>query len=401
MKNNIMYPLLIIIFSSLIILAILQNRNNRKLNSNIENFMNNYLSTQEDNLKLNIEYNLKITKEFANGDWTFLNTTVDSNYNVSNLMTININDNHSNQTSNNYGTITVNGLPCTIAFITNEIIVAYVYSNPDAILNIKFINNFSKDESKINVNPIYKIPNTPTCIVSITYMDTLITKFASYKVNGGKVSGEVYRIIKAGYYLIDSPPEYYDFKTYNKIVGNYKFSQNLITITYGVSNNDIYQKIMNSYGGKIRFIVKRVFNSPSGTNKEITTKSSDPISLNVLSNNNIPNNIVIAPFSDDKNANGLTTFFKPKATILYFYKLTNLKSDYNYGNNSELITESSTVLNLQNNANTLFPPNIQHNDLNSLQRVDYSTYTATFVARVDSNLNDPTIIPFSALINIL
>lgn len=390
------YPVLIIIFSILIILAILQNKNNRKLNTNIENFMNNYLDNQEDNLKKNVEHNLKITRELANGDWTYINTSVDSNYNVSNLMTINVNDIIDYQTSNNYGTITISNNDFPITFITNEIIQSS-FDNYITI-NIKYVNNFSKDESKMNVNPIYNIPNTPTCIVSILYGDYLLGKFASYKVNGGKVSGEIYRIIKAGYYLIDSPPEYYDFETYNKIIGNYKFAQNLITISYGVSNNDVYQKIVTSYSGNIKFTIRRVFNSPSGSNNEIITKNSDPILLNVISNNNIPNNIVIAPFSNDKSANALAKFFKPKATILYFYKLTNLESEYKYSN-PDLITESSGILKLQNNATQYFPKNIEYNDLNSLVRIDNSTYTMTQVARVDSNLNDPTIIPFNTLIN--
>lgn len=392
------YPVLIIIFSILIILAILQNKNNRKLNTNIENFMNNYLSNQEDNLKKNVEHNLKITRELANGDWTSINTSVDSNYNASNLMTIKINDIIDYQTSNNYGNILINGYQLPITFITNEIIQASL--GDYIIVNIKYVNNFSKDESKMNVNPIYKIPNTPTCIITILFGDYLIGKYASYKVNGGKVSGEVYRIIKAGYYLIDSPPEYYDFKSYNTITGDYKFGSNLITMNFGVSNNSIYQQITNNYGSKIKFTIRRVFNSPTGNNNEIITKNSDPVLLNVLSNNNIPNNIVIAPFSNDKDTNGLTTFFKPKATILYVYKLTHYGSDYKYAN-PNYISDPNTVLNLQNNANKLFPSTIKYNDLSSIQRINTSTYTMTMVARVDSNLNDPTIIPFSAVSNIL
>ena len=85
MSKKIIYPVLIIIFSILIILAILQNKNNKKLNNGIEKFMNNYLESAEDNLKLNVKNNTSITKDFANGTWTYFGTTVDSKYNVDNV----------------------------------------------------------------------------------------------------------------------------------------------------------------------------------------------------------------------------------------------------------------------------------------------------------------------------
>ncbi len=399
-----MYPLLIIIFSILVIVAILQNRNNKRLNNSLEKFMNNYLSKQENNLKTNIQNNLNITREIANGDWTFWTTTADSNYNVSNLMSININNIPDiSTTNNNYGSINIkideqNTINFIITFITNEVIIANFHDY--LTLNIKFLNQYSNNENNININPIYQIPNTPTCIVSLIVGNGLYVKFASYKVVDSKVSGEVYRIIKAGYYLIDSPPPYYDFVSYAKIIGNYKFSDNLISMNYGVNNNSIMQKIMNSYGSKIKFTIRRVFYSPSEDNKEIITKNSTPVLLNVISNNNIPTNIVIAPFSNDKRANALNTFFKPKATILYFYKLTNYASDYNYSN-PNLIIEPTSILNLQNNANKYFPSNIKYNDLNSIQRINTSTYTMTFVTRINSNMDDPTIIPFNTLFNLL
>lgn len=396
MSNKIIYPVLIIIFSILVILAILQNKNNKKLNNGIEKFMNNYLSNQENNLKLNIQNNLAATKEFANGSWTFFSTTVDSNYNASGLITININNIPDMITSNNYGNIIFGQTTFIITYVTNEIIIA---NYEQVTLNIKFLNIFS-DENKSNINSIYQNPNTPTAIMSIFIGDNFILKLASYKVYNNKVSGEVYRIIKSGNFFIDSPPPYYDFKSYNKIINDYQFPNNLITINFGTSNDTIKNTIISSYGSKIKFIVRRVFYSPSNDGKEIITKNSNPVLLNVISGNNIPTSIVISPFSNDKDKNNLNTFFKPKATILYFYKLTNLSSTYDYSD-AIPVTVPNSVLNLQNNANNVFPQSIQFNNLTSVERNNTSTYTLTYVTTVNSNLNDPTIIPFDTLYQLL
>lgn len=400
MSNKIIYPVLIIIFSILIIFAILQNKNNKKLNSGLEKFMNNYLEYEKNNLKLNVENNLAITKEFANGTWTSFNTNIDSNYNATNLITINIDNIPSINNSNNktFGTIILNGNTFIINFISNEIIIAD-YNNVQT-LNIKLLNMFSPNENKININPTYNIPNTPISIISFLSGDTLLYKIASYKIYNNKVSGEIYRIIKSQNYFINDPPEIYDFKTYNKIIANYQFSNNLIKLTFGTSNNTIKQKIIGSYGGSIKFSIRRVFYSPSKDGKEIITKNSIPLVLNVLNNDNIPNNIVIRPFSNDKDKNNLNSFFKPKATILYFYKITNYSSTYNFSDKNP-ISVSKNVLKLQNNADNMFKDSIQYDNLTSVERTNTSTFNMTYVTTVNSNLNDSTIIPFSVLYNLL
>jgi len=400
MSNKIIYPVLIIIFSILIIFAILQNKNNKKLNSGLEKFMNNYLEYEKNNLKLNVENNLAITKEFANGTWTSFNTNIDSNYNATNLITINIDNIPSIDNSNNkiFGTIILNGNTFIINFISNEIIIAD-YNNVQT-LNIKLLNMFSPNENKININPTYNIPNTPISIISFLSGDTLLYKIASYKIYNNKVSGEIYRIIKSQNYFINDPPEIYDFKTYNKIISNYQFSNNLIKLTFGTSHDEIKKIIINSYGGSIKFSIRRVFYSPSKDGKEIITKNSIPLVLNVLNNDNIPNNIVIRPFSNDKDKNNLNSFFKPKATILYFYKITNYSSTYNFSDKNP-ISVSKNVLKLQNDADNMFKDSIQYDNLTSVERTNTSTFNMTYVTTVNSNLNDSTIIPFSDLYNLL
>lgn len=398
MSNKIIYPVLIIIFSILIIFAILQNKNNKKLNSGLEKFMNSYLEYEKNDLKLNVENNLAITKEFANGTWTSFNTNIDSNYNATNLITINIDNipNIDNSNNKTFGTVILNENTFIINFISNEIIIAD-YNN-EQTLNIKLLNMFSPNENKININPTYNIPNTPISIISFLSGDTLLYKIASYKIYNNKVSGEIYRIIKSQNYFINDPPEVYDFKSYNKIIGNYKFPNNLITLTFGSSNNEIQQKIINNYGGIIKFSIRRVFYSPSKATEEIITKNSDPVLLSVLNSDNIPNNIVIKPFSNDQDKNNLNSFFKPKATILYFYKITNYNSTYSFSDKKP-ISVSKNVLKLQNNGDNMFKDSIQYDNLTSVERTNTSTFTMTYVTTVNSNLNDSTIIPFSVLYN--
>jgi len=425
MTTKIIYPVLIIIFSILIIFAILQNNNNKKLNNGIEKFMNNYLEYEKNDLKLNLQNNLEITKEFANGTWTFINTTLDSNYNANNLITINIDSipGIDNSNSKTYGTVKINNDTYVINFISNEIITAVSNSNLIPItLNIKFLNIFSEVEKKNNINPVFKNPDSPSCIISLLIGDLQIFKFTSYKVYNNKVSGEIYKIIKSKDFFINSPPKLWDLNSYNVIIDSYKFPSNIVTVTFGVSNDAIKQKIISSYGGSIKFGIRRVFYSPSTDGLEIITKNSHTQLINVLNGNNIPSNIVIAPFSNDKSENGLDTFFKPKSTILYFYKLTNYNSTYDFGSsglvnispygdtsanssangssntgNNNIVTIPRELLKFQNNSNNMFNQTIKFSNPRSVEQINNSTFTMTYVTTVNSNLNDPTIIPFSIL----
>jgi hypothetical protein len=393
MKNKIIYPVLIIIFSILVILAILQNKNNKKLNNGIEKFMNNYyLESEENNLKLNVQNNLSITKEFANGSWTFLSTSVDSNNNVSDLIQINIMNIPDMKSNNTYGNITINQTIYIITFITNEIIIA---NNEYITLNIKFLNIFS-NENKINLNPAFQIPNTPTCIISVFIQKQFSFKFVSYKVYNNKAYGELYRIIKAGTYFIDNPPPLYDFNSYNVIIGKYQFPPNAISLQFGMNDSNTMNTIMNNYGNSIKFTIRRVFYSPTSDSQEIITINSTPVSLSAISNNAIPTYINIIPFSADQTVNRLSTFFKPKATILYFYSLTNYCSTYDYSDKNPINVSNSVLqLSQQNNVTSSFPASIQYSNLSSVERTNTSTYTRTLVGRYTSNLNDPTLIPFT------
>ena len=409
MNNKIIYPLLIIIFSVLIIYAILTKRNNDKLNNGIEKFMNNYIEKNEADLKLNAENNTMITQKFANGTWTQLSTTFDSNQKPNNLMTINLSsvidaDNIGN--NGNYGTITLpsgsSGDPSTnasfnITYVLDENIIAVSTVTPVLSMHIKFLNILG-DEKDININKPFYTPSTLNSIVSIFIGEIAVIKYASYKIYDDKVNGEVFRIIKSRDYLIDQPPPVYDFKAYDIIIGNYLFSPNLISLTYGNNNNEIKNTLNNFYTNNVQFSIQRVFSSPTGA--EIITKNSPRKELAINKSGQIPNNIVIDPFINDKYANGLDSFFKPKATILYFYKLTNVNTTYDYANPT-MVPVPSASFNFKNGGNSMYQNMIESNILNTVQQVNKNTYTMTYVTKVPSDLTSQTIIPFSSIFTLL
>ena len=396
MSNKIIYPILIILFSILFIYSIISNRNINKLNNNIENFKNGYLETIKDDLEKNAINNNKFSKELANGTWTTMTTEVDSNYITTNLMKINITD-IINGSSDNFGTINFMDSDFNIILALNDNITAVSTSLNVLNIHIKLFNKFT-EENNININKPFYVPDTPNAIVSIFIGDFMIFKYASYKVYDNKVGSEVYRIIKAKDYIIEQPPPVYDFKTYKVLIGNYIFPQNYITAKFGTTNTSMYNKIIDGYSQKIKFSIQRVFASPTGN--EIITKNSEPILVDCIYDNQIPTTLNIVSFSEDKTANSLVSFFKPKATLLYFYKLININTIYGYGNNN-LNSVTNNVFNLQNNSTNMYNPIIQYNTLNTVQQVNTNTYQMTLVKSINSDLNNPISINFSELYRLL
>jgi hypothetical protein len=180
---------------------------------------------------------------------------------------------------------------------------------------------------------------------------------------------------------------------------NYKFTNNYLTVTFGSTNATILNILSTRYQEGLKFCIQRVFYSPSNNNTEIITSNSQDITLNVISGGRIPTSIRICPFSDDKIHNNLDAFFRPKATILYFYKY--VASDTSYKFASPDITKQNSVLNIGNNASSITENTIVFNNLLSAQKGIQRNYTITYINRYNSNLNDPTIINFSNLYNLL
>ena len=394
-KNNILYPILIIIFSLLIVYFIMKNKYDKNLIKNFENFENNYIKNNKDKLLKNVLNNSKFTKENANGTWTTIGTTVDSNYNASNLMNINIENILSYENNiNNFGTINFLDTNFNISYVLNQNIVAISPDIPLLNIHIKLINNFT-DENK-NISKSFYKTDTPMCIVSIYINDFLVYKFISYKFFNNKVGAELYRIIKSGDFIIDNPPQLYDFKTYDILINDYKYSENYIKFDFGINDKDKVNLIKEKYNSYIKFSIQRVFASPTGN--EIVTKISEPILLNAISNNTIPQKIEINSFSKDKEANKLVNFFKPKYTNLYVYKFIENNIEYEYSDKNPIYM-ANKILNLKNNSDKMFNSVIEYNNLNSVQKISTNKYKITLIKQLNSDLDNPIIIKFLDVYN--
>lgn len=403
MSSDITYPFIIIIFCLIFIYGIIKLQQNNKLIKAIENFSN------EKNIKQNLLNNINITSDIANGTWTSLNTTVDSDYNVNNLTNIQINnsvlDSNKIIADNNsvpLGTIQTyvpNNLNSITTFnITNLLNGILLGSTSDNVYNIeiKFIGLF--DNNNKNINGYYPT-NTPTAMVSLYSQNTLVTKYMTYKVYDNKVGAELYRIISVQDFYIDSPPPIYDFQTYDIIVNSYKFPNNFISFGFGEMNDSILNIIKTKYNGKLKLCIKRVFISPSGAT--FTSNISQSIKLNAIYNNNqIPKFIQIVSFEKDRNLNNFKKIYKLVQTNVYLYKFTNINTTYDF-KDKNFITNDKTVFNLQNNANSMFKKNIKFNNLKSVSQFNDINYTLTLLTTVNSNMTDPTIIQFSSISNLL
>jgi hypothetical protein len=421
MSNKIIYPILIIIFSVLIIYGIINNKNNYKLNNNVEKFtnfippvsnkkdqvVNYFLDESRDILKSSAANNTLFTTEMINGTWTSDLSTVDSNYNVSNLMSISANNilsstNYSNNT-NDFGSIVYNNQTYRINFLLNENLTAIMLNNvgvpTSQNLHIKFYNNFSKEGQK-NINPPFYKPEEFNCVVSIYSYNALINKFASYRVYNNKAGDELYRIIITRNFHIEQAAPIYDYKAYSIITGKYLFPSNFITISFGETNANILNTISTKYQGTIKFCIQRVFYSPTNDNTEIITHKSPEISLNVISDGQIPKAITVCSFQNDQTTNGLDSFFRPKSTILYFYKYINSDSTYQFADANN-ISKPNTSLNIKNNAFNITAPNMIFNNLGSVEKIITNNYTITRVNSYNSNLTDTTNFNFSDLYNLL
>lgn len=408
MVTKIIYPVIIIIFSILIIFAIINNKNNNKLNKGIEKFRGKYLDVYEEDLKVNARDNTENTKNIANGDWTYPKTVVNpSTKIVSNLINIFIDNMDTNKISNitniNYGKINMDNNIYIISMILNENIIGSLNSDSKKTIHIKFFNIYGK-ESTINLSSKFLNPLSYNAQISLFNNDTLLDKFISYKVFNNYASDELFRIITESNYYINEPPPLYDDLAYKIITGgSYKFPNNYIYFSNDtIVNPSASNSIKNKYFDQIQFSIIRIFYSPSG--EEIRTQNSSPILLRIsgLPNNTIPRILNILPFKEDQVINKLNTFFKPKATILYFYKKTKIDTTYSYLD-PMLIYDSSSSLKLSKNNNSmnLYKPKVAYNKLNTVKKINNHIFTMTYFGINNSDLNNITQFDFNQISSLL
>lgn len=432
MENKIIFPAIIIIFSVLIIFAILNKRKNDKLQNNIEKFISssgkstkapkaptnssanssdapvqtiakNKIDFMKD-LKLNTMNNSIITEGFANGDWTTPWTYTDIYYRAYNLMSIDAKLMAMNYGKSSYGNIRIREstdyyVDYNIIFILNENIVAVSKNNSNINLHMKIFNIYTNEGDVLTDKGTIQSFNTLTALVSIFAGNILSKKFYSYKTSGETLSQDLYNDINSNNNNVIQPAEVYDFNTYKTIIGNYKFPNNSVQVTFGVNNTNIYNTINSEYGGQISFAIQRTYNSP--TSNQIMTKMSQKIAITCNLSNQIPNNILISSFQSDLTENSLTSSFIPAGTSVYFYKLISVDTTYDYSN-SQLTTVPSSTFDLQNNATNMYQSNVQFNDLNTVEQINNSIYEVTLIGYYTvTNLTETVTIPFSVLYNLL
>lgn len=396
MYNKIIYPIIIILFSILFIYGILAKNETIKFNSRVENFLDKTF----DNLANSAESNTEFTKKFISGNWTSLTTIADADYNVTNLMKVDITEQQDD--NKNYGNIIIDDSIYNIILLSNENIIANAENN-NAVIHIKLINKFNKNDDKLDEKLIYK-NDIPKCIISQYIGNNLLYQYISYKVYNNKVNSELYRIILSGNYYTGKLPPIYNYQVYNKILNNYIYPTNYLSCeNFHDGPVNIINTLKNKYNnGSIRFCIQRVFTSPSYGNTEIITKLSPPISTFVLMDNKVVNKLKIVPFSNDKNVNGLKEFFRPKATILYFYFFTDSTDSYNYKNNPIEIPTNFLSLSSTNNAQNMFKnPVISFDNVLSVEKIITNNFTLSKVSKISSDMENPTFFDFSDLYSLL
>jgi hypothetical protein len=405
---KILYPIIIIIFSILFIYAILKNKENKNFNDKVEKFLNK----KWDNLRNSALSNVSFTTDFLNGSWTTLNTKVDSGYNVNNVMEININKSiKDNLNDNNYGTITIDSTTYNIILVSNENIIGSIVNsqnniaNSAASLHIKIINTYNTNDNAYEKNLIYTNNTNQKCIVSQYTGDTLLYRYISYKIYNNKVGSELYRIILAGDYYIAKDPPMYDYNVYNKLINNYNYPNNYIKIdNYDVSSNSELSKttlnnLKNKYNNVMKFYIQRVFYSPAHRGGEIITKLSSPIELEMSRSGNLPSKLTVVPFKNDKIANNLENFFRPKSTILYCTSLDSTNEKFDYSNKNKIsIPNSFLKLSDKNNSTNMFSENgISIDNILFVEKIIVNNTSLYRVNIKESDLNNPTFFNFSDL----
>jgi hypothetical protein len=149
----------------------------------------------------------------------------------------------------------------------------------------------------------------------------------------------------------------------------------------------------------MKFAIQRVYKSP--TDNYITTKLSSPIMLKVIKDKTIPNEIKITSFKQDFDLNGLKNYFQPHSTIVYFYKFDKLNETYDFKDTNMMNLQRSSF-DFKNNSENMYEPNIKFNNLNSVRKINTSTYKIHKIAEIlSTSLSFSPVIPFSNLYNLL
>jgi hypothetical protein len=391
-KNNIFIPILIILFSILIIVGLFQLRKKQKIDRIFESFTSKIRQPLLNNVKqTELTTNTQFSAKYMTGYWTKPDTSLDSKDKPKNLCYIDV---ENNKITNSY-----KGLDYKIISFTNLHIVAVpIHKHHNLTLSIDATNVYTNPTE----NSMNSKINIPFCIFSISRNDKVIVPpYYSYRVPSGKIRHQLKNIITSkNYKVIESQP-LINMSAYNTILNNYKYANNLIRTVMDtpISNNQkIYNKLNKQYNGIVSFKIQRTFHSPMGG--EFTSPFSRRIDLDAYNKTNIITKLVISPVDDDFKASNIKGKYQPKSTTIYFYKIINTNISYSYTNNS--IATNKDPFELKNGGDSMYYNNIHFPDLNSVQKKNTSTFNIIKFKTIYNNKSSDSIsVPFSDLHHLL
>ena len=421
MTYSIIIPVIIVIICFTIVYGIINYRYNKNIINTMENFQSQLQIKDIENFKKGLYNNTEIITQMANGTWTSEQSNVDPNYNVTgSILSIDITSNNitANNNNQNYGTISiinietknVIGITNITSILNNTIITSgYTVSEsgfnvPNSGMIIEFVGLLDSTKKSEIEKEVYYTNQTQVAIVYVYIGNSMIAKYASYKIYNNQVSSDVFKILISQSFNINNLPQVYDYDTYNVIINSYVFPDNSIKFNFSDNtNNTIVNTIKKNYLGKITFAIQRVYSSPTGN--EIITNLSQSFKLSALRVNKsgeltiIPDSIEIVPVSTDITVNKLKSSFKPIRTIIYFFKFDSISNvKYGYSDNS-LISVNSSVMNFSNNGQSMFAPKIQYNHIDTVYQNNTYKYNITLLTTVTNDMKDSTIINFSTLLS--
>ncbi len=411
------YPLLIILLSIIGIYYIFIMKKNEYYSniferfSNKENIQENFLSEDEKTKLANLQVSLtnkQFTQTLANGTWTNyltdIKTGADGKPQVVNLTTIDLKPNDSDNYS---GTVTLDfggtipSLIYNVSNINNLSLYGTLSTNNAYYIEMTFKNPFD-----INIDPTAALNTVPQCTVRLMNNNTEEMKYTSYKIfDPNIIGGELSRIISGKHYFDYDVAARYDFKTYNVLIGDYKYPSKPITATFSTASNlkfnntDLSNVIKNDYKDVLIFAYQRVFTGP--VNDVIQTKLSNPIAVSAINGTTYFSKMTIKPIKDENTLNGISgnTFF-PKSTKVYVYRLKVRppSSTYTFKTTS---TFQKSIFNLKKGAESIFGSsnNVIVPNNTSLKLTINSEYDLVFVGNYDTPNYDTSIdIPWSSLV---
>jgi hypothetical protein len=357
--NNII--LIILLVCILFIYGLLFNIKNKQTKFIMESFIDIESDFKKPLTELNNNQQriyLSRMNTFMLGDWTTNESTVSGNE-VNNIMSI---YKHQDEDMN---LISIMNVEYPISFVGEGVIITEKVNDTSILIN--FLNFTQTTDLQQPFKDIVGLPR------GIVYFSGKIEKtYLTYKLlNGTTLSEnqkELKRIIENKIFTVKPPPLNYDIYTYKIMIDNYKYPDNMITMSNNtIPYKDIAQwridKLKNIYQNKIMFSIKRVY---EGVNKErVTTQMSQKYNVVPLDENGLKNQIIIKKAQEELLLNRITNSFTLIETEVYYYYIQKTTQSYQY-QDKNLLYNNASNMNLVGNLQNSFTNSISYPELGSL-----------------------------------